>query len=99
MSFIKNIFGNSKSNSVKFPNPADIEWVKVPAGEFLFGESNETRTVSQDFLIGIYPVTNAQYKIFIVTNQDYPVPADWDKNTRGYPEGKGYYPVILGLHL
>jgi hypothetical protein len=42
----------------------DIDWVEVPAGEFLFGEKNATAFVDA-FRIARYPITNAQYAAFI----------------------------------
>lgn len=42
----------------------DIDWVEIPAGEFLYGEDKETR-FEDTFWIARYPVTNAQYQAFI----------------------------------
>jgi formylglycine-generating enzyme required for sulfatase activity len=42
----------------------DIDWVEVPAGPFLYGESKEKRDLDS-FWIARYPVTNAQYQAFI----------------------------------
>ncbi|QYZ65342.1 MAG: hypothetical protein OI74_11720 [Gammaproteobacteria bacterium (ex Lamellibrachia satsuma)] len=46
-------------------NLPDIDWVEIPAGEFLYGEEKERRT-SDLFYISRYPVTNVQYRAFIV---------------------------------
>jgi hypothetical protein len=44
----------------------DIDWVKIPAGEFVYGEGKEETTIYLDaFEIARYPVTNAQYQAFI----------------------------------
>jgi formylglycine-generating enzyme required for sulfatase activity len=55
----------------------DIVWCKVPAGEFIMGNTKQTdemawgdeapqhRLFLPDFAIGKYPVTNAQYQVFI----------------------------------
>lgn len=68
-----------------------LEWVKIPAGEFLFGE--ERRRISLPaFEIARYPVTNAQYKLFLQANPGYPPPAHWRGGT--YPMGKARHPVI-----
>ena len=55
----------------------DIAWCKVPAGEFLMGNTKETdemaygdeapqhRVFLDDFQIGKHPITNAQYQAFV----------------------------------
>lgn len=44
----------------------DIDWVKIPAGEFIYGEGKSQTTLSLDaFEIARYPVTNAQYQCFV----------------------------------
>ncbi|MGC1379331.1 MAG: bifunctional serine/threonine-protein kinase/formylglycine-generating enzyme family protein [Anaerolineales bacterium] len=75
-------------------NPAGIEWVEIPAGEFLYGDKNERRSIEKPFLIGKYPVTNAQYKRFVDANPKYAVPQDWDQTKRIYLSGKANHPVI-----
>ena len=79
-------------------NPAGIEFISIPAGEFLsswgrdlFKEDTPSRT--NPFEIGKYPVTNEQYKVFLEENPSYPVPKYWDKEKRTYPEGKNNHPV------
>lgn len=42
----------------------DIDWVDVPAGEFLFGKERAVVTLPA-FRIARYPVTNAQFQCFI----------------------------------
>lgn len=74
-------------------NPAGIEWVVIPAGEFLYGEKKQS-VVSLAFKIGKYPVTNIQYKLFLDANPQYTIPRDWDESTRTYPSGKANHPVI-----
>ncbi|MDL1975967.1 MAG: SUMF1/EgtB/PvdO family nonheme iron enzyme [Deltaproteobacteria bacterium] len=44
------------------------EMVKVPAGEFKYGDDKTTVTIDKPFEIDIYPVTNAQFKAFIADN-------------------------------
>ncbi len=39
--------------------------VKIPAGEFLYGENKDNKTIEYDFYMDVYPVTNSQYKKFI----------------------------------
>ena len=76
------------------PRLPSIEWVKIPAGPFLYGESKKTRIIEKPYLIGKYPVTNAQYKRFLDANPKYRVPKHWGKKTRTYPEGKDDHPVV-----
>ena len=73
-------------------NPANIEWVRIPAGEFLYNDEKFVQTIARDFLIGKYPVTNAQYKLFLDANPKYPAPEDWTGRT--YQEGKENHPVV-----
>lgn len=76
----------------EIPNPVGIEWVNIPAGKFLYGDDRETRTITQDYQIGKYPVTNAQYKKFLVANPHYKVPREWDDIV--FPPGTELHPVI-----
>lgn len=82
----------------------DIEWVWVPAGEFLFGKNKENRSFDQGYEISKFPITNDQYELFLNENPDHPVPFhdtvearpyNWDTRTRAYPPGKGSHPVVL----
>ena len=83
--------------------------VRVPAGEFLYGEDNK-RMVLDEFWIDKTPVTNSEYKRFLDANLNYSVPRavwgvvgltfghapyQWDKKGRMYPEGKADHPVVL----
>ncbi len=46
--------------------PDDLdEMVLIPAGEFLYGDENDKKTITEPFLIGKYPVTNLQYRRFV----------------------------------
>jgi len=73
-----------------------IEWVSVPAGEFLYGE--ELRKIDQPvFEIARYPVTNEQYRLFLKADPGHPTPAHWKGNE--FPVGKGRHPVVgVSLH-
>lgn len=42
----------------------EIDWVEIPAGEFLYGENKEQQHLDI-FWMARYPVTNAQYQAFI----------------------------------
>ena len=49
-------------------NPAGIEWVEISAGEFLCSDDvtyGVATVLQRTFKIGKYPVTNAQYKLFL----------------------------------
>ncbi len=44
----------------------DIDWVEIPAGEFIYGEDSAKQTLTLDrFFISRYPITNCQYQTFI----------------------------------
>lgn len=77
------------------PDPVGIEWVRVPAGTFWMGSSDEAghpacdseaiddeqpareTTVSYDFRIARFPVTNAQYAAFL-TATGHAAPLMWN---------------------
>jgi formylglycine-generating enzyme required for sulfatase activity len=42
----------------------DIDWVEIPAGEFLYSDERERRRLDS-FWIGRYPITNAQFDAFV----------------------------------
>jgi formylglycine-generating enzyme required for sulfatase activity len=71
----------------------DIDWVKVPTGEFVNGEGKEQTTLHLDaFEIARYPVTNAQYQAFI-NDADYDDDQWWgglkkpDVKESNWPQG------------
>jgi len=54
-----------------------LEFVRIPAGEFLYGEEKERKSLPE-FSITKYPVTVRQYRLFCqVTNRKMPVPPSW----------------------
>jgi formylglycine-generating enzyme required for sulfatase activity len=75
----------------------------VPAGPFLMGSdphrdphatSNEQpqRWVMLDaFYIGRYPITDADWKLYVDDRSDAHIPADWKGGT--YPSGQAHYPA------
>jgi len=73
------------------------EMVLIPAGAFLmgseeYGPETPQRTVTLGaYYIDKYPVTNAEYQVFIKATGYRPLPHDWLDNK--YPEGKSDYPV------
>ena len=46
-------------------DPLRIEWCKVPAGPFGMGEKGATASITYDYCISRYPVTNAQFREFV----------------------------------
>jgi formylglycine-generating enzyme required for sulfatase activity len=70
-----------------------IELIRIPAGEFLYGDDKERRTLPE-FWIGRAPVTNVQYKRFLDANQDYKIPYHWDFKRRTFLRGKADHPVV-----
>jgi len=64
--------------------------VLVPAGEFLYG-TGPSRIALPAFYIDRYPVTNAEYKLFVdATRHEHP--AHWRRGM--WPEGKANHPVV-----
>ena len=77
----------------RIPTPidAELEWITIPAGDFLFGE--EPRVIYlPEFQIARYPVSNQQYQIFLSANSQYPAPPSW--NGREAPLGKPHHPMV-----
>ncbi len=79
-----------------------LEWVQVPAGEFLMGsaeddglaydgEKPQRRVYVDAFRIGKYPVTNGQYRAFVVAT-GHSVPEHWKGDE--IPAGKENHPVV-----
>lgn len=71
-----------------------IEWVEIPAGEFLYGEDKQKYSIRKPYLIGKYPVTNEQYKSFLDAHRNYHAPQGWDQNSKMFPAGKADHPVV-----
>jgi serine/threonine-protein kinase len=68
-----------------------IEMVRIPAGEFLYGD-NKKRLELPEYSLARTPVTNAQYKAFVeATGQR--VPDHWEGGK--IPKGKEDHPVVL----
>jgi serine/threonine protein kinase len=74
-----------------YKTEVQIEWVEIPAGDFLFGEEKQP-TFLPAFRIARYPVTNQQYHNFLLANPRYPAPAYW--KGRDFPARKGLHPVV-----
>jgi len=79
-----------------------LEFVRVPAGEFLMGSSNadqdafsderpQHRVYLDEYLIGKCPVTNRQYRAFVQTTGQW-APIHW-KNGQ-IPRGKEDHPTV-----
>ncbi|MFM8319356.1 MAG: bifunctional serine/threonine-protein kinase/formylglycine-generating enzyme family protein [Chloroflexota bacterium] len=67
-----------------------MEYVEVPAGEFLFGTEKQ-RIELPAFKIGRFPVTNQQYKLFLLSNPQVAAPLGWKE--RDFPVSKARHPV------
>ncbi len=65
----------------------DIVWVKIPDdGEFIY-QKNERRT-APDFWIAKYPITYAQFQVFLDAADGFRNPVWWEKPTRlAAPDG------------
>ena len=91
----------------------DAEMMLIPAGEFLMGSDGEgarddekpVHLVYLDaFYMDKYPVTNAQYKVFVDANPEWRKEGfspeylskfylyDWDRNI--FPSGKANHPIV-----
>jgi len=80
----------SKNISLFKAGNVDKPMVKIPAGEFLYGEEKEKKETAE-YYIDQAPVTNAEYKAFVDATS-HKEPSHWRKGT--YPEGKADHPVV-----
>lgn len=71
-------------------DPLNIEWIAIPAGDFLYGENKQKKTLPA-FQIAKCAVTNAQYAEF-VTATKYAAPAHWGNGK--VPNGLENHPVV-----
>ena len=91
---------NETAPTVFVHEKTGLEFIHIPAGEFISGEENEERKIPlPEYWISKTPITNKVYKQFIDANPDYKVPKiflgvnNWDKDSRNYPEGRAEHPV------
>ena len=70
--------------------PIQLELIRILAGPFLMGDDKHPVDVAE-FYIGKYPVTNAQYAVFVQA-KDHRRPEHW-KDGR-IPAGKENHPVV-----
>ena len=77
-------------------NPANVEWVEIPAGEFAFGR-DKTKTHLDSYEISKYPVTNSQFLEF-VKDTGYKPEGGWNGPPTGdYPQDEnsvGDHPAV-----
>ena len=95
--------GSKALDLVRITSPIEPDLVSVPAGEFLMGsdpakdsqahkdEQPQHRVHLDEFFIGQYPVTNAQYAVFMEMSK-HQAPKHWSK--RGAPAGLEEHPVV-----
>jgi len=86
------IIVNTKENSIL---------IEIPAGKFEMGDGGDKHTVYLDrYYIGVYTVTNRQYKQFVdETGHRPPDKSDWSSNTpiwkgKSYLESYTDHPVV-----
>ena len=85
-----------------FHEKTGLSFVRVPAGEFLFGDDPPTQMNLPEFWISKTLVTNSVYKRFIDENPAYRVPRvflgmdyNWDKDKRTFANWRADHPVTL----
>jgi len=75
----------------------EMVFVRIPAGEFLMGENPPQPVHVDEYWIGKYPVTNAQYAAFVRAGDNRYVPKYWEHGH--IPSGKEAHPVVyVSLH-
>ena len=89
--------------SIELAQGVKMEFVRVPAGEFLMGSDPSVDTLAlpneqpqhhvylDEYWIGKYPVTNQQYQVFVNETKKKP---PWNWKNDGYPLNKRNHPVI-----
>ena len=55
----------------------DFDWVRIPAGEFLYGRRKKKRKIKEDFWITRFPVTYAQFETFLRAEDGFKNPQWW----------------------
>ncbi len=91
--FVKESFFVSPNELLSAKQLIQIEWVEIPAGNFLFGQFPK-ETWCDGFYITRYPVTNAQYKFFLDAHPEFGLPEHWIKETGTYPVDIANHPVV-----
>jgi len=104
---------SGQNPTVRPPLSFEPEMIVIPAGEFWMGsdqqqdqnarvgEMPQHRVYLDEYTIGKYSVTQAQYLAFVqATDHRVPEiflggPANWDKTQRRPPVGKENHPVVL----
>lgn len=76
---------------VSYKKLVQIDWIPIPRGEFLFGRDKH-RLELPGFQIARLPVTNEQYRFFLLANPGRPAPKHWKGNE--FPLGKARHPVV-----
>jgi len=77
-----NQYGDPRPGVLDF-NFGDDYWCKVPSGEFMMGAESESNNkprkvkIDYDFWIGKYPITYAQYKLFLDAHDGFKNAALW----------------------
>ena len=81
-----------------------LEFVRIPAGDFLYGDE-ELKTIHlPEYWISKTPVTQQSYQKFINASPNYPVPFydedpvkpyNWDNQKRTFPIDKADHPMVL----
>jgi len=66
-----------EKSDVKDILPPPFEWIGIPAGRMVLTRKQETFDVPA-FAIAKYPVTNAQYQVFVDSIDGYQDPSWWD---------------------
>ncbi|MBN1149057.1 MAG: SUMF1/EgtB/PvdO family nonheme iron enzyme [Anaerolineales bacterium] len=90
------------SPAVQLAPGVSMTFMRLPAGEFLMGSRDDDpdaydnekpqHSVSLDeYWIGQYPVTNAQYRAFVQATKHRP-PSHWEEGE--IPQGKEQHPVV-----
>jgi formylglycine-generating enzyme required for sulfatase activity len=94
---------NLQSSTLTLTHPFPLDLIRIPAGEFLMGseptkdkdaqpnEQPQHRVYVSEFYIGKYPITNAQYAVFVKATK-HRAPSHWEKGV--IPSSNEHHPVV-----
>jgi formylglycine-generating enzyme required for sulfatase activity len=99
-----------ETKSIDLGGGLTLELVRIPAGEFIMGDSNGTDNekpaskvrIARDFWMGKLEISNAQYAIFDPMHDSHLEDVDFlqfERETRGYPLNNPNQPVCRVSYL
>jgi serine/threonine protein kinase len=73
----------------------DFEWIDIKPGIFKIGPKKQAAKIKYSYQISKYPITNAQYKVYLDATPEISPPDYWDHRHRIYPPKLEFHPVVM----